>query len=244
MSLPVSLLDYSIGKMGVVLATYLIPWSTMFALTVVGTFVLPEAQVGKVVLIPAIFLFLFASFLLQLAVAVVSESIGITICVMVAGNVLLNVFLMKITALPEVKAVINGDQVLWPSAIVWTILESSHSFWSLWAFPSGIRLAPRFGVMADTAIEATHVRHETAERLHYLDNLRAIAMLLGVFLHAGLAYAEPAREVWLATDPRGVWRSTAAIWFIHLFRMSSFFLSPAILAIALESSRRRSVFQG
>jgi hypothetical protein len=121
MSLPVSLLDYSIGKISVVLATYLIPWSTMFALTLIGTFVLPDAQVGKVVLIPAIFLFLFASFLLQLAVAVVSESIGITICVMVAGNVLLNVFLMKITALPEVKAVMNGDQVLWPSAIVWTI---------------------------------------------------------------------------------------------------------------------------
>lgn len=122
MSLPVSLLDYSIGKMGVVLAAYLLPWSTMFALSVIGTFVLPEAQVGKVVVIPAIFLFLFASFLLQLAVAVVSESIGITICVMVAGNVLLNVFLLKITALPEVKAVVNGDQVAWPSAIVWTIL--------------------------------------------------------------------------------------------------------------------------
>jgi hypothetical protein len=39
-----------------------------------------------------------ASFMLQLAAAVISESVGMTICVMVAGNVLLNVFLMKLFA--------------------------------------------------------------------------------------------------------------------------------------------------
>lgn len=122
MSLPVSLLDYSIGKMSVVLATYLLPWSTMFALTVIGTIVLPEAHDGKVVVIPAIFLFLFASFMLQLAVAVVSESVGMTISVMVAGNVLLNLFLMKISALPEVKAVSDSNLIVWPVAIQWTIL--------------------------------------------------------------------------------------------------------------------------
>ncbi len=31
-------------------------------------------------------------------------------------------------------------------------------------------------------------------RIHYLDNLRALAMMLGVFLHAGLAYAYPLRR--------------------------------------------------
>ncbi len=41
-------------------------------------------------------------------------------------------------------------------------------------------------------------------RIHYLDNLRAVAMLLGVYLHAALAYAEPSRSVWIATNPKGV----------------------------------------
>jgi glucan biosynthesis protein C len=91
--------------------------------------------------------------------------------------------------------------------------------------------------MADTAIETKHVRHETAERLHYLDNLRAIAMLLGVFLHAGLAYAEPAREVWLATDSHGSVVIDAAIWLIHLFRMSLFFLLSGYFGKLLWSRR-------
>ncbi len=38
------------------------------------------------------------------------------------------------------------------------------------------------------------------ERIHYLDNLRALAMLLGVYLHAAFAYAHPAQTIWLATD--------------------------------------------
>jgi peptidoglycan/LPS O-acetylase OafA/YrhL len=61
-------------------------------------------------------------------------------------------------------------------------------------------------------------------RIHYLDNLRAIAMLLGVYLHGALAYAEPSRSVWIATNPAGSAAIDASIWWIHLFRMSLFFL--------------------
>ena len=117
MSMPVSLLDYSIGKMSVVLATYLIPWTTMLALSLIGTFVLPAASNGAVIVLLPIFLFLMASFMLQLAAAVISESVGMTICVMVAGNVLLNVFLMKLFAIPEIKTLTSGDVIVWPMAI-------------------------------------------------------------------------------------------------------------------------------
>ncbi len=68
------------------------------------------------------------------------------------------------------------------------------------------------------------------ERIHYLDNLRALAMLLGVFLHVGLAYAQPGRHVWLATDPEGSRIVDASIWFVHLFRMSLFFWLSGYLA--------------
>ena len=63
-----------------------------------------------------------------------------------------------------------------------------------------------------------------ATRIHYLDNLRALAMLLGVYLHAALAYAEPSRSIWIATNPQGNVAIDASIWWIHLFRMSLFFL--------------------
>jgi surface polysaccharide O-acyltransferase-like enzyme len=61
-------------------------------------------------------------------------------------------------------------------------------------------------------------------RIHFLDNLRALAMLLGVYLHAALAYAEPSRSIWIATNPQGSVLIDASIWWIHLFRMHLFFL--------------------
>ena len=67
-------------------------------------------------------------------------------------------------------------------------------------------------------------------RIHYLDNLRALAMLLGVYLHGALAYAEPSRSVWIATNPQGYVAIDASIWWIHLFRMSLFFLLSGYFA--------------
>jgi glucans biosynthesis protein C len=67
-------------------------------------------------------------------------------------------------------------------------------------------------------------------RIHYLDNLRAVAMLLGVYLHAALAYAQPAQSVWLATDTTSSVVVDASVWFIHLFRMGLFFLLSGYFA--------------
>jgi fucose 4-O-acetylase-like acetyltransferase len=71
--------------------------------------------------------------------------------------------------------------------------------------------------------QATALRY-ASDRIHYLDNLRALAMLLGVFLHASLAYAYPTQMVWLATDPQSSVLVDASFCFIHLFRMGLFFL--------------------
>lgn len=67
-------------------------------------------------------------------------------------------------------------------------------------------------------------------RIDYLDNLRAIAMLLGVYLHAALAYASPAQTIWLATDSQSSILVDASIWLIHLFRLSLFFLLAGYFA--------------
>lgn len=116
LSLPVSLLDYSISKIAVVLTTFLIPWSAMFAISTICTFILPWSKPGAVVVLPLIYCFLLAGFTLQLVTAVVSESVGWSISVMVACNVLLNIFLMKINAVPEIAAARRSEVLTWPSA--------------------------------------------------------------------------------------------------------------------------------
>lgn len=116
MSLPISLLDYSIGKISVVLTTYLIPWTAMFACLTIANFVLDKQ--GVVVLLSAIFLYLLSAFMLQLVTAVVSESVGFTICVMVGCNVGLNVFMMKLFANSEIAAVTKSDVLTWPNIVV------------------------------------------------------------------------------------------------------------------------------
>jgi hypothetical protein len=118
MSLPVSLFDYSVGKIVVVLITFLIPWSAMFAVSTIGVFVSPWAKSGAVVILPMIFCFLLAGFALQLVTAVITESVGWSICVMVGCNVSLNVFLMKIFAIPEIDAARKSEVVTWPPIVL------------------------------------------------------------------------------------------------------------------------------
>jgi glucan biosynthesis protein C len=71
------------------------------------------------------------------------------------------------------------------------------------------------------------------ERLHYLDNIRALAMLLGIILHAALAYSPMVKGVWLTAD------STNSVFFdvvfvvVHTFRMPLFFLVSGYFALLL-----------
>jgi glucans biosynthesis protein C len=79
-------------------------------------------------------------------------------------------------------------------------------------------------------LEQPQLTSKSLNRIHYLDNLRALAMLLGVYLHGALAYAYPAQSVWLATDPQASVTVDVSIWFIHLFRMGLFFLLSGYFA--------------
>jgi ABC-2 type transport system permease protein len=111
LSLPVSMLDYSVAKIAVVLTTFLIPWSTMFACSIVLTAVLPWGHAGVIPLVVVVFLELLAAYTLQLVTAVISESTGWTVCVMVACNVFLNLFLMKLLQMPEVQEMSKSDML-------------------------------------------------------------------------------------------------------------------------------------
>jgi len=67
-----------------------------------------------------------------------------------------------------------------------------------------------------------------SERLHGLDALRGTALLLGVVLHASMAYI-PA-PVWIATDDQTSAGAGVLFFAIHLFRMTTFFLIAGLFA--------------
>ena len=61
-------------------------------------------------------------------------------------------------------------------------------------------------------------------RYHYMDNLRALAMLAGIFFHAAIAYGPLLNQIWLPASPDASIAMDAVAWFSHLFRMPLFFL--------------------
>ncbi|MGJ8662429.1 MAG: acyltransferase family protein [Marinicella sp.] len=73
-------------------------------------------------------------------------------------------------------------------------------------------------------------------RYHYMDNLRALAMLLGVVFHASLAYSPMMHFFWLTADQQSEAIDVFA-WFTHLFRMPLFFLIAGFFSVYLIQKR-------
>ena len=74
-------------------------------------------------------------------------------------------------------------------------------------------------------------------RYHYMDNLRALAMLAGIFFHAALAYSPMLHNIWLTADSQTTIVFDAVAWFSHLFRMPLFFLIAGFFACYLVDKR-------
>lgn len=74
-------------------------------------------------------------------------------------------------------------------------------------------------------------------RIHYMDNLRAFAMLLGVFFHAALAYSPMLHSVWLTADPQQSVVVDVLAYFSHTFRMPLFFIVAGFFAALLLQKR-------
>ncbi|MEO6364801.1 MAG: acyltransferase family protein [Luteimonas sp.] len=74
-------------------------------------------------------------------------------------------------------------------------------------------------------------------RFHYLDNLRALAMLSGVLFHAALAYSPLMHPFYPVADRAQSATLDVVIWFLHLFRMPLFFLVAGFFAAMLLRRR-------
>ncbi|MCX7034093.1 MAG: acyltransferase family protein [Arenimonas sp.] len=80
------------------------------------------------------------------------------------------------------------------------------------------------------------------DRLHYMDHLRALAMLAGVFFHAALAYS-PLMHGFFPTADRdnSGWVDVVA-WALHLVRMPLFFLVAGFFAAWVIEKRGGAAF--
>ena len=79
--------------------------------------------------------------------------------------------------------------------------------------------------------------HPAQDRLHYMDHLRALAMLAGVFFHAALAYSPLMAPLWPAADRQGSGVVDALAWGLHLVRMPLFFLVAGFFSAWLLQQR-------
>lgn len=81
----------------------------------------------------------------------------------------------------------------------------------------------------------TTIDIDRGERLHGLDALRGGALLLGVVLHGAMSFFPD--QIWIvADDQRSPWAS-GLFFFIHLFRMATFFLIAGLFAHAMVERR-------
>ncbi len=75
----------------------------------------------------------------------------------------------------------------------------------------------------------------TGERLHGLDAARAVALMLGVVLHASMAYLP--FPIWPVPDAETSSGAYVVFFVIHLFRMTAFFVIAGLFARMLMARR-------
>jgi peptidoglycan/LPS O-acetylase OafA/YrhL len=78
---------------------------------------------------------------------------------------------------------------------------------------------------------------QVPDRIHSMDNLRALAMLAGVVFHASLAYSLLMHPIWPPADTGRSAIVDAAAWFLHMFRMPLFFAIAGFFAALLVARR-------
>ncbi|KZN30711.1 hypothetical protein N474_13220 [Pseudoalteromonas luteoviolacea CPMOR-2] len=79
-------------------------------------------------------------------------------------------------------------------------------------------------------------------RYYFIDNLRSIALLLGVIFHAALAYGPYFKNIWVSTDPNTqVFFSYLANW-LHLFRMPLFFVIAGFCSALIMARKSNQNF--
>ena len=81
----------------------------------------------------------------------------------------------------------------------------------------------------------------SGERLHALDLVRASALLLGIVFHAALPFI-PDYELWLVMDSSRSWPVAWLAFWLHTFRMPTFFLLAGYFGHMMLARRGTKAF--
>ncbi|MEP7010254.1 MAG: ABC-2 transporter permease [Acidobacteriota bacterium] len=124
MSLPISVKEYTTAKILSNLLIFLVPWLTLLIGSFVVIAVKPGLPDGLIPFTAIILLELFASSVLILSVALVSESQNWTIGAIVFGNLFFQGFLYTVSHLPSIAQTMKGSRIVWsPAALTLLVGE-------------------------------------------------------------------------------------------------------------------------
>jgi fucose 4-O-acetylase-like acetyltransferase len=74
-------------------------------------------------------------------------------------------------------------------------------------------------------------------RVHYLDQVRALALMMGILIHACYTYAYIIQDLWILTDQTSSMAITVSFLFFHLFRMPVFYMIAGFFANYIYQKR-------
>ncbi len=121
MSLPISVMDYTVSKVLANLLIFLIPWLILAGGSILAFVLIDTLPNGFIPFIVMVVTELLLVYCLILSVALISESEGWTILAIVLTQLFFNFYLYFIAHLPDVQATMEGPVAQWTSSVWWTL---------------------------------------------------------------------------------------------------------------------------
>jgi peptidoglycan/LPS O-acetylase OafA/YrhL len=100
--------------------------------------------------------------------------------------------------------------------------------------------SPLYGDGMSVRLHSTERVHQDAARYHSLDALRGVMMLLGIYLHAAVAYSAYGNWPWKDGSITGLFDVSLGL--IHVFRMPVFYVLAGFFAALLYERRGARAF--
>jgi ABC-type transport system involved in multi-copper enzyme maturation permease subunit len=122
MTLPISLRDYTAAKLVANLLLFSVPWLHLGLAALAVVLLRDGVPNGLVPFYALVLAQLFSGFVLILAVALVSGSLGWAIGATVVGNLAFQGFLYWSSRLPGVASTLTTDRVVWDDAVIAVLL--------------------------------------------------------------------------------------------------------------------------
>ncbi len=114
-SLPVSFLDYSLGKLFANLTMTLFFWVAMYLMMASAIFTSPNLPNGLFVMATIITVYMYLLYMIILSVAMITESEAITIFIMGISHVSISIFLFAVSQLEGIRPFIENASPVWNS---------------------------------------------------------------------------------------------------------------------------------